>query len=58
MYGGYSGKKWKAASWKRRAVGPKQPRSTVGVVVTELWTTVWRVAWMVVGFFAWLTWKG
>ncbi|KAK3310654.1 calcineurin-like phosphoesterase-domain-containing protein [Chaetomium strumarium] len=57
MYGGYNGK-WKAAAWKRRGLASRQPRSTVGVVVTELWTTVWRVAWMVVGFFAWLTWKG
>jgi hypothetical protein len=55
--GGYNGGKWKAkAKWG--AGGRQQPRSVVGVVVAELWTSVWRVVWMVLGFFAWLTWKG
>jgi hypothetical protein len=55
--GGSNGGKWKAkAKWG--AGGRRQPRSVVGVVVAELWTSVWRVVWMVLGFFAWLTWKG
>ncbi|KAK4105387.1 hypothetical protein N658DRAFT_563834 [Parathielavia hyrcaniae] len=49
-YGFNMGGKWKARG--------RRPMSTFGVVVTELWTTVWRVAWMVVGFFGWLAWKG
>ncbi|KAL2132856.1 hypothetical protein VTI74DRAFT_3230 [Chaetomium olivicolor] len=51
------GGKWKAKS-RLGGRGAFQGRSTLGVVVTELWTTVWRVAWMVVGVFAWLAWKG
>ncbi|KAK0618065.1 hypothetical protein B0T17DRAFT_536803 [Bombardia bombarda] len=48
-YGG----KWKAASrTKPRAV------ATVSVVVTEFWTTLWRVVWMAVGFYGWLNWRG
>lgn len=55
--GGYNGGKWKA---RRRRGGGRQarPKGKVGQVVRELWTTVWRVAWMVVCFFAWLAWKG
>ncbi|KAH8899415.1 putative frost protein [Thozetella sp. PMI_491] len=48
----YNGGKWKAASRGQRSV------STVGVVIRELWTTVFRVAWMVVFFWAYLAWKG
>jgi hypothetical protein len=51
--GEYNGGKWKAAQVRKG-----RPRSKFGVVVTELWTTVWRVLWMVVGYFGWLTWKG
>lgn len=50
---GYNGGKWKA-----KVKGRVQPRSAVGVVVREFWTTIWRVVWMVVGFFGWLAWKG
>ncbi len=48
----YNGGKWKAAS--------RSPRSltTVGLVLRELWTTVFRVAWMTVLFWAYLAWKG
>ncbi|KAK0734418.1 hypothetical protein B0T26DRAFT_688382 [Lasiosphaeria miniovina] len=46
----YDGGKWKAAI--------ARPRSTVNVVATELWTSVFRVVWMAVLFFGWLTWKG
>lgn len=53
---GYNGGKWKARV--KRGGGRLQPRSVVGVVVAELWTSVWRVVWMVLGYFAWLTWKG
>ncbi|KAK3329721.1 calcineurin-like phosphoesterase-domain-containing protein [Apodospora peruviana] len=49
----YNGGKWKAASSSTRS-----SRSTVNVVVTELWTTVFRVAWMVLLFFGWLAYKG
>ncbi|KAH6847474.1 Metallo-dependent phosphatase-like protein [Chaetomium sp. MPI-CAGE-AT-0009] len=55
-YGGYNGGKWKARAKGGR--GGLRQRSVVGVVVREFWTTVWRVAWMVVGFFGWLAWKG
>jgi predicted MPP superfamily phosphohydrolase len=48
---GYGGK------WKAKGRG-RLPRSKAGVVVRELWTSVWRVAWMVVGAFGWLAWKG
>ncbi|KAK4128901.1 hypothetical protein N657DRAFT_660441 [Parathielavia appendiculata] len=55
-YGGYGNK---AGKWKARARGAGgRPVSAFGVVITELWTSVWRVAWMVVGFFGWLAWKG
>ncbi|KAH6619547.1 hypothetical protein B0J18DRAFT_492342 [Chaetomium sp. MPI-SDFR-AT-0129] len=52
------GGKWKARGKRRKAGGGGGGGSVVGVVVRELWTTVWRVAWMVVGYFAWLTWRG
>ncbi|KAI1259507.1 hypothetical protein F5Y18DRAFT_295858 [Xylariaceae sp. FL1019] len=44
----------KGGSW-RPAV---RPRGKMGVVATEIWTTTWRVVWMAVGFFAWLTFVG
>ncbi|KAL2258634.1 hypothetical protein VTK26DRAFT_8001 [Humicola hyalothermophila] len=50
---GYAGGKWKA----RRRIGGR-PKGMVRVALRELWTTVWRVAWMVLCFFAWLAWKG
>ncbi|KAK3341085.1 hypothetical protein B0T25DRAFT_585310 [Lasiosphaeria hispida] len=47
----YNGGKWKAAA-------STKPNSTLGVALTELWTTVFRVAWMVVFIFGWLNWRG
>ncbi|KAK4192606.1 putative cell division control protein [Podospora australis] len=49
----YNGGKWKPA-----AAASKVNKGVVGVFTTELWTTVWRTLWMVIGFFAWLQWKG
>jgi len=46
--------KWKPKKAKKR----RGPRGKVEVVVTEAWTSVWRVVWMVGGFFVWLNWKG
>ncbi|KAF4984757.1 hypothetical protein FZEAL_118 [Fusarium zealandicum] len=42
------------ASHERRAGGKK----ALGVVGRELWTTTWRVVWMAVSFWAYLTWRG
>lgn len=44
--------------WKAAPSAKNKKKGTVAVAITELWTTVWRTAWMVVGFFAWLQWKG
>ncbi|KAI1326955.1 hypothetical protein F5Y16DRAFT_216938 [Xylariaceae sp. FL0255] len=41
---------WKPASSSSRS------RSALGIVATEIWTTTWRVVWMALAFFAWLTW--
>ncbi|EOO00749.1 putative cell division control protein 1 protein [Phaeoacremonium minimum UCRPA7] len=48
---------------KSRGVGTwraakSRSRTTVAVVVREMWTTSWRVAWMALLFLAYLTWKG
>ena len=48
----YDGGKWKAASRGARSL------STAAIVIRELWTTVFRVAWMAVLFWAYLAWKG
>ncbi|KAI1349334.1 hypothetical protein F5Y01DRAFT_188359 [Xylaria sp. FL0043] len=42
---------WRPASSMRQ-------RTALGIVATELWTTCWRTAWMVLLFYAWLTWRG
>ncbi|KAI1465531.1 uncharacterized protein F4812DRAFT_127270 [Daldinia caldariorum] len=51
---GGRGDAWKPASrarsWSRY--------TTLSVVGREIWTTTWRVAWMVLGFFAWITYQG
>ena len=47
----YGGSKWKPASATRS-------RSRISVVLTELWTTVFRVAWMVLFIFGWFAYKG
>lgn len=49
----YDGGKWKAASSRTRVKS-----TTVGIVVREMWTTIWRVAWAATGFWFYLVWKG
>ncbi|KAK4457997.1 putative cell division control protein [Cladorrhinum samala] len=44
--------------WKAAPSAKNKKKGNIAVAITELWTTVWRTAWMVVGFFAWLQWKG
>lgn len=46
----YDGGKWKAA--------PRRSKTALQVVVAELWTTTWRVVWMVVLFWVWLARRG
>ncbi|KAI1375370.1 hypothetical protein F4677DRAFT_422625 [Hypoxylon crocopeplum] len=41
-------------SWRPAA----RPRTTLGRVGREVWTSCWRVAWMVLLFFAYLTYRG
>ena len=48
--------RWKAAAWRRGR--RRRPGSVVGVVVREWWTSVWRVTWMALLVFCWLSWKG
>ncbi|KAI1502989.1 putative manganese ion homeostasis [Biscogniauxia marginata] len=43
------GDMWKPAS---------RSRTTLGLIGREMWTTSWRVAWMVLLFFAYLTYQG
>jgi len=45
---------WKAAARRGRIAS----RSSIGIVGRELWTTVWRVAWMVVLLWFYLNCKG
>jgi ethanolamine phosphate phosphodiesterase len=40
---------WRPASRQRHGLG---------LIVTEIWTTCWRTAWMVLLFYAWLTYRG
>lgn len=47
--------RWKAAGPRR---GGASGRGTLVVVWREMWTTAWRVLWMVGGFWAWLNHKG
>ncbi|XXH03095.1 glucose transporter [Hypoxylon texense] len=54
--GGGSGSAADRGGW--RPASSRGSRSTLGLVGREIWTTSWRVAWMVLGFFAWLTYKG
>lgn len=42
--------RWKAAG--------SRGRGTLRLVLREFWTTAWRVAWMVLGVYAYLAWKG
>lgn len=58
-YGGAFTSMGSTSKWRARQSRKKQkPKTAMGVVVAELWTTVWRVAWMVVVVFGWLAWKG
>ncbi|KAI1174301.1 hypothetical protein F4777DRAFT_554568 [Nemania sp. FL0916] len=41
---------WRPASARRK--------TGFTIVTAEIWTSCWRVVWMVVGFYAWLTWRG
>ncbi|KAK4659288.1 hypothetical protein QC762_108850 [Podospora pseudocomata] len=46
--------KWRP---KGRGMGYNKGKDTVAaVVVREMWTTIWRVTWMVLGWFGWLNW--
>lgn len=54
----YYGTGTASSKWRAKRKRSKKPKTAMGVVVTELWTTVWRVAWMVLGVFGWLAWKG
>lgn len=47
--------RWKASTSRRGGIGS---RSKLRVILRELWTTVWRVLWMVGCFWGWLTLKG
>lgn len=47
--------RWKASVVRRGGV---LSRGNLRVVARELWTTVWRVLWMVALYWGWLTWKG
>lgn len=47
--------RWKASAVRRGGI---MSRGSLRIVVRELWTTAWRVLWMVGLYWAWLTWKG
>ncbi|KAF3764395.1 hypothetical protein M406DRAFT_291465 [Cryphonectria parasitica EP155] len=47
--------RWKASASRRGGIGS---RSSLRVVGRELWTTAWRVLWMVGCYWVYLTWKG
>lgn len=47
--------RWKTSASRRGAIGS---RSNLRTVIRELWTTAWRVLWMVGCYWGWLTWKG
>ncbi|KAI0198389.1 hypothetical protein F4808DRAFT_261159 [Astrocystis sublimbata] len=51
---------WSSPSMARYRGGARGRgrRAALSVVFEEMWTSCWRVAWMVVGFYAWLTWRG
>ncbi|KAI1813406.1 hypothetical protein GGS20DRAFT_553430 [Poronia punctata] len=37
---------------------PARQRNGLGLVLAEIWTTCWRVAWMVLLFYSWLMYRG
>ncbi|KAI0473852.1 hypothetical protein GGR56DRAFT_649311 [Xylariaceae sp. FL0804] len=45
-------------AWRPAAGGARSKKTTIGLVTREIWTSCWRVAWMVLLFFAYLTYKG
>lgn len=47
--------RWKASSSRRGGVAS---RNNLRIVARELWTTAWRVLWMVGSYWAYLTWRG
>lgn len=47
--------RWKASSTRRTGLGG---RGNLRAVIRELWTTAWRVLWMVGLYWGWLAWKG
>jgi hypothetical protein len=50
----YFDEKTRGDAWRPARHG----RSAFGLVTTEIWTTCWRTAWMVLLFYAWLTYQG
>ncbi|KAL2270202.1 hypothetical protein VTJ83DRAFT_2386 [Remersonia thermophila] len=56
--GYYHGGKWKARGRGWGRAGPGQRKVVAKLVAQETWAGVWRVMWMVLGFFAWLNWRG
>jgi hypothetical protein len=54
----YDGGKSRSSAFQWRPASGARSRSTMGIVGRELWTTVWRVAWMVVCFWGYLAYKG
>ncbi|KAI0505697.1 hypothetical protein F5B22DRAFT_626932 [Xylaria bambusicola] len=51
---------WRPASSYSGLSGRRRRNTTAAfrVVLAEMWTTCWRTAWMVLLFYAWLTWRG
>jgi hypothetical protein len=56
----YDGGKSRGIQWKsaRRSNWRTSLQSRTTFVGREIWTTIWRVVWMALGFFAYLTYKG
>lgn len=50
----YDGGKSRDNMWRPAA----RPRTTLALVTREIWTTCWRVVWMAVLFWAYLTYRG
>lgn len=48
--------RWKSSTTRR--TGGIGSRGNLRVVARELWTTAWRVLWIVACYWAWLAWKG
>ena len=50
----YDGGKSRGMTWRAAT----RPRSSLQLVFREIWTTAWRVVWMVLAFFTYLTYTG